>query len=70
MVTLNREKGMIMSTDLKIAIEQVFIDMLKELDTCAPAEIYPCVDAQRIIVKRCQDEVHGLIYQDNENLSH
>jgi hypothetical protein len=55
---------------LKIAIEQVFIDMLKELDTCAPAEIYPCVDAQRIIVKRCQDEVHGLIYQDNENLSH
>ena len=58
-----------MTTDLKIAIEQVFIDMLKEMDTCNPAEIYPCVEAQRIILKKCQKEVQGLIYQDNENIS-
>mgnify|MGYP003657968512 FL=1 len=30
-----------MSTELKIAIEDVFSDALKELDTCTPAEVYP-----------------------------
>jgi len=59
-----------MSTDLKIAIEEVFIDQLAELDTCTPAEFYPCIEAQKIMVKIVQEKVQSLIYQDNENLSH
>jgi len=59
-----------MSTELKNAIEDVFSDTLKELDTCTPAEFYPCVEAQKIMVKILQEKVQGLIYQDNENLSH
>jgi hypothetical protein len=59
-----------MSTELKNAIEDVFSDTIKELDTCTPAEIYPCVEAQKIMVKILQDKVRNLIYQDNENLSH
>ena len=58
-----------MSTELKIAIEDVFLDTLKELDTCTPEEFYPCVEAQRIMVKIVQEKVQSLIYQDNENLS-
>jgi hypothetical protein len=60
---------MIMSTELKNAIEDVFLDTLKELDTCTPAEFYPCVEAQKIMVKMVQDKVRNLIYQDNENIS-
>jgi len=59
-----------MSTELKIAIEQVFIDQLAELDTCSPYAVYPCAEAQRIMVKIVQEKVQSLIYQDNENLSH
>ena len=58
-----------MSTDLKIAIEQVFIDTLKELETCIPEELYPRVESQRIMVKILQEKVQGIIYQDNENIS-
>jgi len=58
-----------MSTELKNAIEDVFLDTLKELDTCTPAEFYPCVEAQKIMVKIVQDKVRNLIYQDNENIS-
>ena len=59
-----------MSTELKNAIEDVFSDTLKELDTCTPEEFYPCVEAQKIMVKMVRDKVLNLIYQDNENLSH
>ena len=58
-----------MSTDLKIAIQRVFVDQLAELDTCNPAEVYPCAEAQRIMVKIVQEKIQSLIYQDNENLS-
>ena len=59
-----------MDTNLKNAIEQVFLDTIKEMDTCQPAEFYPHLEAQKIMVKILQDKVRNLIYQDNENLSH